>query len=88
MLGSSVTNLVYLLTVDFIKWVLVANIIACPIAWYVMHKWLQNYAYHTPLSVELFILTGLITFLIAFITVGYQTIKAANSDPVKALKYE
>ncbi|MBT3755431.1 MAG: FtsX-like permease family protein [Candidatus Cloacimonetes bacterium] len=87
-LGSSVTNLVYLLTVDFIKWVLVANIIACPIAWYVMHKWLQNYAYHTPLSVELFILTGLITFLIAFITVGYQTIKAANSDPVKALKYE
>jgi putative ABC transport system permease protein len=87
-LGSSVTNLVYLLTVDFIKWVLVANIIACPIAWYVMHKWLQNYAYHTPLSVGLFILTGLITFLIAFITVGFQTIKAANSNPIKALKYE
>jgi len=87
-LGSSVSNLVYLLSVDFIKWVLVANIIACPIAWYAMHKWLQNYAYHTPLSVGLFLLTGLITFMIAFVTVGYQTIKAANSNPVKALKYE
>ena len=87
-LGSSVSNLVYLLSVDFIKWVLVANIIAFPIAWYAMHKWLQSYAYRTPLSVGLFILTGSLTFIIAFLTVGYQTIKAANSNPIKALKYE
>lgn len=87
-LGSSVSKLVYLLSIDFIKWVFIANIIACPIAWYAMHKWLQNYAYHTPLSVGLFLFTGLITFIIAFITVGYQTIKAANSNPVDALKYE
>jgi len=87
-LGSSVSSLVYLLSADFMKWVLAANLIAWPVAWYAMHKWLQNYAYHTPLSIGLFLLTGLITFGIAFITVSYQTIKAANSNPVKALKYE
>lgn len=87
-LGSSVTKLVYLLSVDFIKWVLLANIIACPIAWFAMHKWLQNYAYHKPLHPGLFILTGLMTLIIAILTVGYQTIKAANSNPVESLKYE
>ena len=87
-MGASVAKLVYLLSIDFIKWVLVANIIACPIAWFAMHKWLQNYAYHTPLRPALFIFTALITFIIAIITVGYQTIKAANSNPVKSLKYE
>ncbi|MBC8415957.1 MAG: ABC transporter permease [Candidatus Cloacimonetes bacterium] len=87
-MGASVSKLVYLLSVDFIKWVLIANIIACPIAWYAMNKWLKNYAYHTPLNAIIFILTGLMTFAIAFITVGYQTIKVANSNPVKALKYE
>jgi len=87
-LGSSVSSLIYLLSIDFIKWVMVANIIAVPIAWIAMNKWLQNYAYHLKMGPGLFILTALITFGIALFTVGYQTFKAANSNPVKALKWE
>jgi putative ABC transport system permease protein len=87
-LGSSVSSLIYLLSIDFIKLVLVANIIAVPIAWLIMNKWLQNYAYHMTMGPWLFLFTALITFGIAFFTVGSQTFKAANSNPVKALKWE
>jgi len=87
-LGSSVSSLIYLLSIDFIKWVLIANIIAAPIAWIGMNKWLQNYAYQMKLGPWVFLVTAFITFGIAFFTVGYQTFRAANSNPVKALKWE
>jgi putative ABC transport system permease protein len=87
-LGSTVSQIVLMLSKDFSKLVLLANILAWPIAWYAMNKWLQNFAYKTQIDVWLFVISGLIAFLIALITVSFRTIRAANSNPVKALKYE
>jgi len=87
-LGASIGSVMLLLVKDFTKWVLVANIIAWPIAWYVMDKWLQSFAYKTSFSIWIFITSGLIALVIAFVTISFRTFKAANSNPVKALKYE
>lgn len=87
-LGSTVTGVVKLLTADFTKWVLVANLIAIPIAWFAMDKWLQNFAYRTTISLWIFILSGVIALIIALFTICTQTIKAANLNPVETLKYE
>ncbi|RLC47494.1 MAG: hypothetical protein DRI23_11265 [Candidatus Cloacimonadota bacterium] len=87
-LGSTVGEIVLLLSKDFSKLVILANIVAWPIAWYGMNKWLQNFAYRTEIGYEVFIFSGLIALIIALITVSFRTIKAANSNPVKALKYE
>jgi putative ABC transport system permease protein len=87
-LGSSVSNLIILVSSEFTKWVLVANLIAWPTAWYIMQKWLQNYFYHTNLQILIFILAGILTLISAFITVSYQSIKVATANPVKALRYE
>jgi len=87
-LGSSVGNLVVLQSSEFTKWVLIANLIAWPVAWYIMLKWLQNFFYHTNLQAGIFILAGVLTFVTAFITVSYQSLKVAVSNPAKALRYE
>ena len=87
-LGSTVSEIILLLSRDFTKLVLLANILAWPIAWYTMQKWLQNFAYRTEIGYGVFILSGLIALIIALVTVSFRTIKAANSNPVKALKYE
>ena len=87
-LGSTVGEIVLLLSKDFSKLVILANIVAWPIAWYGMNKWLLNFAYRTEIGYEVFIFSGLIALIIALITVSFRTIKAANSNPVKALKYE
>lgn len=87
-LGASVLNIILLLSQDFSKWVIVANIIAGPIAYFSMNKWLQNFAYHTSIGTELFILAGIATLMIAIVTVSYQAIKAALTNPVEALRYE
>ena len=87
-LGSSAAKIVFLLTQGFSKWVLLANLFAWPIAWYAMQKFLGIFAYHSGVNILLFFGSGLIALLISIITVGYQTLKAANSNPVKALKYE
>ncbi|HPR17905.1 MAG TPA: FtsX-like permease family protein, partial [Candidatus Cloacimonadota bacterium] len=87
-MGSSTAGIVKLLTADFTKWVMAANLLAVPIAWYAMNKWLQNYAYRTPMSFWLFAFSGLITLIIALLTISSQTIKAANTNPVITLKYE
>jgi putative ABC transport system permease protein len=87
-LGASVRQIVVLLSSDFLKWVLFANLIAWPVAWYAMNKWLQNFAYRTNIGVGVFLFSGLIAILIAFLTVSFRTIKAANANPVKSLKYE
>jgi len=69
-------------------WVVVANVIAWPTAYFAMNKWLQNFAYRTSIGIEIFILSGISAFVIALITVSYQSIKAAVADPVDSLRYE
>jgi putative ABC transport system permease protein len=86
--GSSVTGIVLLLSRDFTKWVLGANFIAWPIAYYAMKRWLENFAYRTSIGIEVFILSGLLVFVISLVTVSYQSIKAALKDPVDSLRYE
>ena len=87
-LGATVPNIVRQLSREFITWVLLANIIAWPIAFIAMNKWLQNFAYRTSIGIGTFILSGLIALVIALFTVSYQSIKAALANPVQALKYE
>ncbi len=87
-LGASIPQILSLISKDFLKLVLFAFIIAVPIAWWVMHKWLENFAYHISLGVGLFILAGLGMMLIALITLSFQTMKAANANPVKSLRTE
>ncbi|MCW3088420.1 MAG: FtsX-like permease family protein [Sediminibacterium sp.] len=87
-LGASVSNLVLLISKDFIKLVLVAIVLASPIAWWIMHKWLQDFAYRTSITWTVFAISGLMACLIAFITVSTQAIRAALSNPVKSLRSE
>ena len=87
-LGATVKGIVYLLSKEFVKWVILANIIAWPVAYFVMNKWLQNFAYRINISVLPFILSALLALVIAVFTISYQAIKAATSNPVDALKYE
>jgi len=87
-LGASVSNIVNLLSIEFIKLVLIALIIASPIAWFGMDKWLQDFAYRTNLSWWVFALAGIVAILIAFLTISFQAIKAAMANPVKSLRTE
>jgi putative ABC transport system permease protein len=87
-LGASVAGIVTLLSKDFLKLVAIAIVIATPIAWYVMDKWLQDFAYRTSLSWWVFLLAGVIAVVIAFITISFQAIKAAIANPVKSLRTE
>jgi ABC-type antimicrobial peptide transport system permease subunit len=87
-LGASVTTITGLLSKEFLKLVFIAFIIGSPIAWWMMHNWLKTYPYHVEISWWIFVITGLLSLLIAFISVGYQAIKAALANPVKSLKTE
>jgi len=87
-LGASVTGIVSMLSKDFLKLVLIATIIAWPLAWYVMQQWLQNFAYRTSFSWWIFALAGALAVFIALLTVSFQAIKAAVANPVKALRSE
>lgn len=87
-LGASIRELMSLLSLNFVRLVLISIILASPIAYYVMDKWLQSFEVQTPMSIWIFILTGTMTILIALLTVSWQTFKAAKANPVKALKYE
>lgn len=87
-LGASVSGIFILLSKEFSRWILVANIIAWPLAWFAMNKWLQSFAYRTGVGLTVFILSGILSILIASIPVSYQALKAAFSDPVDALRYE
>jgi putative ABC transport system permease protein len=86
--GASVWRILILMVKDFTKWVLLANIIAIPAAWYAMNKWLQNFAYRIEISWWMFALSGGLVLIIALVTVSVQAIKAATANPVKSLKYE
>ncbi len=87
-LGATSTNLTYLLTSEFTKWVIIANIISWPIAYYFMEEWLQEFAYRIDISFWIFPISCIGTLFIAFATVAYQTIRAANLNPIDSIKYE
>ena len=87
-LGATITNLVSLLSMDFIKLVLIANVIAFPIAWWATNSWLQEYAYHVNVGWWVFVLAAIFATLIALLTVSYQALKAAMSNPVQSLRSE
>ena len=87
-LGASVTGIVALLSKDFLKLVIIAIVIASPLAWYVMNTWLQDFAYRVNIGWWVFVLAGIMAAAIAFITISFQAIRAANSNPVKSLRTE
>jgi putative ABC transport system permease protein len=86
--GARISEILAMLNKDFVKWVGIAFLIACPIAWFAMHKWLQSYAYKTEMSWWLFALAGTIALGIALLTVSWQSWMAATRNPVEALRYE
>jgi putative ABC transport system permease protein len=86
--GATITEIVTMLIKEFLKWVSIAFIIATPIAWYAMHKWLQTFAYKTELSWWTFCLAGIIALTIAVFTVSWQSLKASIKNPVESLRYE
>lgn len=87
-LGASVPGIFSLLSRDFIKWVLIANVIAAPIAGYAMTKYLNTYAYHSNLGPVSFLLPVILTLIVALLTVCWQALRAAWADPVRSLRYE
>jgi putative ABC transport system permease protein len=86
--GARIWDVMALLNINFIKWVILAYIIAIPVAWFTMNNWLDNFAYMTELSWEIFSLAGLLLIGIAFLTVSWQSWRAAKRNPVEALRYE
>ena len=86
--GAKITEILSMLNKDFIKWVAIAFIIATPIAYYAMSKWLENFAYKTTLSWWIFALAGVLALGIALLTVSWQSWRAATRNPVEALRYE
>jgi putative ABC transport system permease protein len=87
-LGATESKIVFLLSKQFTKWVILSNLIAWPIAYYFMHEWLQRFAFRPAISIWSFLLASVIVMAIALFTVSYQTIKAARSNPVELLRYE
>jgi ABC-type antimicrobial peptide transport system permease subunit len=87
-LGASVTGIVELLSKDFLKLVIVAIVIATPIAWWAIHKWLEGFVYRTNISWRVFAIAGVLALLIALTTISFQAIKAAIANPVKSLRTE
>lgn len=87
-LGSSVSGIVRLLSKDFMSLVIIALLIAAPIAWYVMKNWLEGFAYRIEINVWVFIIAGIVAVCIALLTVSFQAIKAAIANPVKSLRTE
>ncbi len=87
-LGASITNIVKLFTIGFVKLVFLANLIAWPIAYLVLEDWLQNFAYRIDIGLSTFLLSGTLVLVIALLTISYQSIKAALMNPIKTLRYE
>jgi len=87
-LGASVPGVAALVTKDFLKLVLLANLLAWPFAWYGMSLWLEDFAYRTEVSIVFFLAVAGVSVFIAILTVGYQAVRAGLTNPVKALRYE
>lgn len=86
--GAKVSEILIMLNKDFVKWVTIAFFVACPIAYYSMNKWLENFAYKTTLSWRIFVLSGVLALGVALLTVSWQSWRAASRNPVEALRYE
>jgi len=86
--GASVEDVMIMLNRDFLRWVAAAFVIACPLSWYGMSRWLENYAYRTAVSWWLFALAGIVALGIAIVTVSWQTWRVATRNPIEALRYE
>ena len=86
--GAKTHEIITMLNKGFAKWVVIAFVIACPIAWYAMHTWLENFAYKTVLNWWIFALAGLIAMGITLFTVSFQSWRAATRNPVESLRYE
>jgi putative ABC transport system permease protein len=86
--GAKVSEIMQMLNIGFVKWIAISFVIATPISYYGMGKWLENFAYKTPISWWIFALAGCITLGIVFLTVSWLTYKAANRNPVESLRYE
>lgn len=87
-LGATIAGITLLLSKEFTKWIVIANIIALPVGYFVMNSWLQKFAYRTSIGILIFIITAILALMIALITVSYQSIKAAVANPVESLRYE
>ncbi len=87
-LGASISGIMLLLLKDFTKWVLIANLIAWPVAWYVMNMWLQTFAYKTALEIWIFVVAGATALIVALFTISFRSFRAAVQNPIEALKYE
>jgi putative ABC transport system permease protein len=86
--GARIGQVMAMLNMEFFKWIAIAFVIACPIAWYAMHKWLQNFAYKTELSWWVFAAAGTVVVAVALLTVSWQSWRAATRNPVESLRYE
>jgi putative ABC transport system permease protein len=87
-LGAPITGIVLMLSKEFTRWVLAANIIAWPVAYFITRSWLQSFAYRVDIEIHMFLFSAVLAIIIAFLTVSYQVIKAALANPVESLKYE
>lgn len=87
-LGASIGQITGILTKEFVRWVIIANVLALPTAWYLMDRWLQNFEYRISQSWWIFVLASVISLLIALFTVSFQTIKTTRKNPIEALRYE
>lgn len=88
MLGASLPRILLLFSTEFTTSIVLANLVAWPVAYYSMNKWLANFAYRIDLGIGIFALSALMTFAVALITVGWQSLKAATANPVDSLRYE
>lgn len=86
--GAKISDVLIILNKNIIKWIVIAFVIACPIAWYAMHEWLNNFAYKTELSLWIFAIAGILALGIALLTVSFLSWKAATRNPVEGLRYE
>ncbi len=86
--GARIINILQLLNKDYLKWVALACVLASPVAWYFMHKWLQNFAYKTDFGWWIFAVSGIIALSVILLTVSWQSWRAATKNPVRALRYE
>ena len=86
--GAQVSEVIAMLNKDFVQWVAIAYVIAAPVSWFAINKWLESFAYKVSISWWIFLLAGLIVFCIAILTVTWQSWRVATRNPVEALRYE
>ncbi len=87
-LGATVPEVIALLSAEFGKWILIANLIAWPLAYYIMNKWLQDFAYRVDITLWVFLISGVLAFIVALLTVSSHAIRAATANPIESLRYE